>query len=280
VVGPGAPSYCAQEVRRHDPDRFLCAMFAPPDRREDLLALYAFNLEIARTREQVSEAMLGRIRLQWWREAVEGIFAGTPRRHAVVLALAAAVVRHGLDRAALEALIDAREADLDGTPPPDLAAMEAYAAATSGALAELAVHLLGTAEARPAARAVGTAWALTGLLRAVAFHARAKRLYLPADLMAKHGVDAGSVFEMRGSENLACVAETVAALARRCIEGARARSAGVPRAAMPVLLQARLADAYLARLRRHRFDVFAPAVAERPPLAAWRVTLSALTGRY
>ena len=72
-------------VRQHDRDRFLTTLFAPDDRREDLLALYAFNHEVAKTREVVSEPTLGRIRLQWWRDNLEAIYAGQPpRRHGVV----------------------------------------------------------------------------------------------------------------------------------------------------------------------------------------------------
>ena len=72
-------SYCGAEVHRHDPDRFLAALYATPAQRESLLTLYAFNLEIAKVRESVSEPMLGEIRLQWWREALEEAYAGTTR---------------------------------------------------------------------------------------------------------------------------------------------------------------------------------------------------------
>ena len=119
---PGTLSACAAQVRSYDHDRFLCALFAPADRREDLFALYAFNLEIAKTREVVSEPMLGQIRLQWWRDAIEGIYAGAPpRRHEVLDGLAGAIARHGLSRAAFDALIDGRETDLSDEPPADLA---------------------------------------------------------------------------------------------------------------------------------------------------------------
>ncbi len=77
-------SDCARLLRRYDYDRFLTGLFAPAGRREALYAVYAFNLEIARTREAVSEPMLGQIRLQWWREAIEEIYAGRVRRHEVV----------------------------------------------------------------------------------------------------------------------------------------------------------------------------------------------------
>src|SRR5207244_12479744 len=53
-------SYCAELLRRQDSDRYLTALFAPSDRREALFALYAFNLEIARAREAVSEPFIDR----------------------------------------------------------------------------------------------------------------------------------------------------------------------------------------------------------------------------
>ena len=90
-------SYCAGQVRAHDRDRYLTATLAPADRREALFALYAFNLEIARTREVISEPMVGQIRLQWWREAIGGVYEDDPRAHEVVRPLAAAVLPLLLD---------------------------------------------------------------------------------------------------------------------------------------------------------------------------------------
>ena len=89
VPGSGGPvpDAIAALVRRHDPDRFLTALFAPPDRRDALLTLYALNHELARAREVVSEPPLALIRLQWWREVVEG----APRRHEVASPLSAAI---------------------------------------------------------------------------------------------------------------------------------------------------------------------------------------------
>src|SRR5713101_9720914 len=80
-------------VRRHDRDRFQTVLFAPAARREALFALYAFNYEIARVRESVSEPMLGQIRLQWWREVVAAAYAGDPPRQHVVAEPLAAVIR-------------------------------------------------------------------------------------------------------------------------------------------------------------------------------------------
>jgi NADH dehydrogenase [ubiquinone] 1 alpha subcomplex assembly factor 6 len=277
-------SYCADRVRRLDRERYLTAVFAPAGRREDLFALYAFNLEVARTAEMVSEAMLGQIRLQWWREAIDGIYRGSARRHAVVQPLARAVAGRGLPRAPFDRLIDAREADLTHEPPADLTALEAYAEGTAAGLVSLALGVLGRpAEERPwtdLARHLGLAWALTGLARAVPFHARQKRCYLPADLARRAGLDLAELFELRASPALARVVEELAARAGDHLRAAR-RLRPVPRrGAAPVLLFAPLAEAHLGRLARAGFDPFDPAVQAERPGAVWRLARAALLRRY
>src|ERR1700722_19396499 len=79
----------AQSVRAADPDRYFSALFAPTPVRPLLLALYAFNAEVARVAETVREPMLGAIRLEWWRETAEGASKGTPRNHDVARGLVA-----------------------------------------------------------------------------------------------------------------------------------------------------------------------------------------------
>lgn len=281
AAAPAGLSYCAAEVRRLDPDRYLTALFAPAARRESLMALYAFNTEVARVREAVSEPMMGLIRLQWWRDGIAGIYAGTPRRHAVVAPLAEAVRRHDLPRAAFDRLIDTREQDMDADPPVTLDALAAYAEGTSATLMELAVAALGddvSERVVQAGRDVGTGWALTGLLRAVPFHARGRRLYLPAALLEKHGVRRRDVLELRPSPELARVAAEVAGRAREHL--ARARQAAVPRRLLSPFLLAPLADLYLRRLERAGFDVFDVRVAAAPPGRLWRLLPRAWAGRF
>lgn len=171
---------CAAIARRHDPERYLACLFAPAGSRDALLAVLAANHEIAKTAEVVSEPDLGRIRLQWWREALDGIEAGRPRAHEVAEPLAAAVSQ-GLRLERLRAVIDAREADLDGEPPADLAELEAYARASAG---ELHAALAGILGADPGAAVDGgTAWGLLGLMRAAPGLIRRGRSPIPAALL-------------------------------------------------------------------------------------------------
>jgi phytoene synthase len=275
-------SYCAEQVRRFDPDRYLTVLFAPAARRPSLFALYAFNLEIAKTAEVVSEAPLGLMRLQWWRDTLEAIEAGQETRHEVAGPLAEAVRRHGLGPALLGRLIDAREFDLEGRAPADLAALEVYAEETSAGLVHLALQALDAESdaAWTAGRHAGIAVALAGLLRAVPFHAAAKRNYLPRDLSEAAGLRIGELFELRSSPALCRVAELVADCACAHLRFARALRRQVPRAARPALLGAILADQALARLARAGYDPFADGLRDPAPGRAWRLAWATLRGRY
>ncbi len=274
-------AYCADRVRRLDHDRYLSALLAPAASRAALFALYAFNIEIAGVREAVSEPMLGEIRLQWWREAIEGIYSGAPRRHAVVMVLSGAVSALNLSRTLFDAMIDARAFDLGDSPPDTLVALEDYAAATSGNLNQLALQVLGAdgTEAAAAGRHAGIAWALIGLLRAVRFHAGQRRCYLPADLMAAAGAGTAQLFSLKGGDGLREVARRIADCASGHMEQARALRHAVPRDARSPVLSLVLADAYLHRMERTGFELFAKIEIGSLSRQA-RMTMAALRGRY
>ena len=276
------PTYCEGEVRAHDRDRYLVTQFAPAPRRAALYALYAFNLEVAKTAEVVSEELLGQIRLEWWREAIEECYDGEPRRHEVVEALAGAIREHGLTRGHFKRLIDARAFDLDPEPHATLAALEAYAEATSSTLLWLAMEALGSAgeEAWEAGRHVGIGWALTGLIRAMPFHLRAGRIYLPAEMSQRHGIRRPDLLALKPSPGLAAAIREIADAARLHLASARAPHAEIDRLAMPALFLATLADVYLERLARAGHDPFDPGLAAPSALRSLRLWFRATRGRY
>jgi phytoene synthase len=153
-------------VRRTDPDRWLASRFiVEPAAREDVIAIYALNVELSRIAGAVRDPLMGEIRLTWWREALEEVFAGEPpRRHPVMEALAGAIARRSLAAAPFETMIEARFSDLEDAPFADLAAIESYLDGAAGAPMALACAVLGArdaAAAPPAARA----WGLAGLAR-------------------------------------------------------------------------------------------------------------------
>ena len=275
-------SACARQVRQHDNDRYLTALFAPAEPREALFALAAFNLEIAKIPEVVSEPMLGEIRLQWWREAIDEIAEGRVRKHEVVEPLAAAARQFDLPIGELQPLIDARAFDLEDRAPADLAELERYAEATTAPLNRLALQVLGVSgkTAEGAAVALGKATAITGLLRAIPFHARQRRVYLPTAIVEAVAVEMGEVFELRPHAGLARAVEQLAEVAGKHLSTARMLGARLPRLSAPVMLQATLAAGHLKQLRRSGFDVFSSDVQTTHPLRVIGLLWPALVARY
>jgi NADH dehydrogenase [ubiquinone] 1 alpha subcomplex assembly factor 6 len=274
-------TYCANEVRTNDRDRYLPVLFAPPEHRDALFALYAFNIEVAKTRETVSEPMLGQVRLQWWREAIDDAFGGKIRSHEVMQALGPVIARKDLSRTHFDRLIDAREHDLDDQPLPTIAALEDYAEETSAALNLLALEVLGASGKNEnlAVRHVGVAWALIGLLRALPFHTSAKRVYLPSDLMARHGFDRERLVATPPPPKLSEAVAEIADVTRERLAASRALISHVDSAALPVLLSAVIVKAYLRRLARAHHDPYA-LNARRPALLPLVLAGNACFKRY
>ncbi len=146
------------QVRRADPDRWLASRFVADEAaRADLIALYSFDHELARAPQMAREPMMAEIRLTWWREAIDEIFAGKPARgHPTLAALAQAIARRNLAAGPLEAMVEARFADIGPAPFADESALQAYADGVAGAPLALALAALGHGDSsalRPAALA-------------------------------------------------------------------------------------------------------------------------------
>ena len=263
-----AIAYCADQVKQYDRDHYTICAAVSREARSGLYALYAFNLEIAKIREIVSEPMLGQIRLQWWREAIDGIYQGTPRDHAVVTALAAAIGRHNPPQARFDRLIDAREFDLEDRQPDTVKDLAAYVDATSGELTCLALHMLqvfdGTLYEK--GRLAGAARALNGLLYAIPFHAAQGRCYLPRSLTDEHGVSVDALYAGSGDANLCRAVSEIATLAEQYLEVADDDALAMAFHARPAFAGLSAVAADLRRLKKARYDVFSV----RPTGPFWR----------
>jgi NADH dehydrogenase [ubiquinone] 1 alpha subcomplex assembly factor 6 len=280
--GRGRLSPVAALVHRYDHDRFQTVLFAPPELREPLFALYAFNYEISRVRETVSQPMLGQIRLQWWRECIAAAFDGGPVRHHIVAeALTTAIRALSLTRAHFDRLIDARETDLDEVPAANLAALEDYAEGTSARLVYLALESLGVREpgAEKAGFHIGVAYALAGLLRAMPFHARAGRLIIPANIAERTALYPADYRALRSTRALRSATAEIAAAAARHLVSARGHGRSITRRALPAFLPAIVAARSLTRLKRVGYDPFDPTLAVPDPTQSWRLAISSLRNR-
>jgi phytoene synthase len=251
-------TYCEQLVREADKDRFLASLFAPADRRPALMALYAFNVEVARVREHVHEALAGEVRLQWWRDALQE--QGEARANPVAAALLDAIAHCKLPIEPLLRLIDARTFDLYDDPMPSQIELETYARRTSSALIELAAAILCGSEPDLGETAIhaGIAYAVTGLLRAFPVHATRGQVYIPRDVLDRHGATREEILAGRTTDALkAALAEIRQRVRQHLAELDEWRSL-VPPEASPAFLPVALVPGLLGAMDRPRYDPFKP----------------------
>jgi 15-cis-phytoene synthase len=246
-------SYCLDLVRQHDKDRFLASLFAPETKRPHLLALYAFNAEITRIREMVSEPALGEIRLQWWHDTIDGIYAREPQDHPVAIDLAAAIQEGDLPKHALQNLVKAHRFDFYSDPMPTLGDLEGYLGDTSAALIQMASLILAGDEALGNAEAsglAGVAQGLTEILRRISVQRAHAQCFVPEEMLKRR--EATSSRFLAG-ENVAALgvvfAELRAKAAARLAE-ARAMAWTIKPGAMPAFLHVSFTDVYLQALTK------------------------------
>jgi phytoene/squalene synthetase len=251
-----APSLsCEAAVRKADFDRYLAALFARALVRPHLFALYAFNYEMAKTAETVTQPTLGLIRLQWWRDAIAELYAGRIRNHPTLRALGQAISAHDLPPYLLDEMIAARENDLEEAPFANIASLEAYADATSGHVMRLSLRILGAGERfDDLAREAGIAYALMGLCRALPFHALQRRLMLPLAVVRSADLSREDIFSGKADANISKLIGTIAQRARGHLRAGAAEL--VPRRFLPALLPAALVPLYLKPMTVSGFDPF------------------------
>ncbi len=159
-----------EALKKADPDRYRAALMSNPQGRDDLLILYAFHYELSKVPDVTSEPMLGQIRYEWWREAIDEIYSDKEvRRHEISTPLSEMLRRTDVPRFWIDRLIDGRARDLDPQPFANMDDAQDYARQTSGQLMQIAVKVLGGTPDEQVIRA-GEAWGLTGLARSYGYY--------------------------------------------------------------------------------------------------------------
>jgi phytoene synthase len=251
--------HCEALVRAADKDRFIATLFAPAAHRPPLHALYAFNLEIARVRELVSEPLPGEIRLQWWRDALAGAAHGDVDAHPVAAPLRATIARYHLPVQRLIELTEARIFDLYDEPMASLAELESYAAKTAATPFELAARILNEGDdpdIGPLATHAGIAYAIAGLLRAFPVHAARRQLYVPLDVLDRHGARPEDIFAGRTTAELGAALAEMRDSARHHLAAVGPLFEPIPAKLLPAFLPIALIRPLLDRMERS--DPFRP----------------------
>lgn len=254
-MSAAAPEH-ARLLRESDPDRYLSVLYAPPEKRDALVALYAFNVEIASIRDRVREPLPGEIRLQWWRDALaggEGAVAGNP----LAEALLAAVRQYDLPLVAIDNYLEARIADLYDDPLPDRIALEGYCGETSSALIQLASLVLAPREASRHASAAGhggCALGITGLLRLMPVHRARGQCYVPGSILDAAGISRETFIEGTDAEGAARAVAAMVALAEEHLRMFGKHAGDVPAILRPAYLPLATIPIQLAPIAARRVD--------------------------
>jgi 15-cis-phytoene synthase len=247
-----AVAFCAEQVRSHDFGRYGSALFAKPEWRRALLALYAFNVEIARVREQVSQPLPGEIRLQWWADMLAGSGDDGVEGNPVAAELLLAIRTHDLPVERLSRLIDEHQFDLYNDPMPTMAALEGYINDTSSALFALAAQITGyqSEVINHLARHAGLAQAIARLIAALPLDASRRQLFVPLQLLQRHGSDMEEVFAGKETPTLRAALDELIGEARAHAKTALTLLPDIPPEARAVFLPLALVARDLERMAR------------------------------
>lgn len=243
---------CLAMLRETDRDRYLACLLSPEEKRGSLAALYAFNAEIARVRDVVREPLPGEIRLQWWRDLLEGGAAGDSTGNPLAAGLIETVERYRLPRQTLIAMTEARIFDLYDDALPDRNALEGYAGETASALIQLASLVLSQEDAAQSAEAAGhagVAQSVAGALMLLPIHMRRRQLYIPLDILSATGLDRDSFLAGEDKLRISAAIEAMAGLGLEHLEKAR-RAGPVPASVFPAFLPACLSKSALLKARK------------------------------
>tara|TARA_B100001989_G_scaffold252528_1_gene234925 strand:- start:1875 stop:2678 length:804 start_codon:yes stop_codon:yes gene_type:complete len=255
-------SYVGEFVKNNDPDRFLLSLFCDASCREALWAIFAFNHEISKTREVVSESTLGLIRLQWWRDEIVKIYDGNlTQGHEVLTALNSAIKEYNLPQKYFHDLIYAREFDLENVLPSDMKGFVNYCDFTCTPLMRLAIIIAGGKPDNEGVQDIAINYSIAGLLRSVPHHAKQGRAYLPENLLKETGISKDELFSFQKTKETASIVESIVKSRPRSLKTNH------------ILLKSSniLADIYFKQIQGQKFDVFSSKVQVTPAFKILRL---------
>ena len=232
--GAGAEAAIRARVQAAGTSFYWAMRILPAPRRAAMFAIYAFCREVDDIADSEAPAAEKRAGLAAWRDEIEALFAGRPE-HLVGQALLPAVAAYHLRHADFLAVIDGMEMDaVADIRAPSLAELDLYCARVASAVGRLSVRAFGDASpaADRVADALGRALQLTNILRDLAEDAARGRLYLPHEILARHGIVARDPVLVLQDPALPLVCRDLAAIAEEHYEAAAAAMAECQRRAM------------------------------------------------
>lgn len=224
--------------------------------REAMYAVYAFCREVDDIADDEAPLADKRAGLSAWRDEIAALYRGQPTRP-IARALCRPIARYGLLQEDFVAIIDGCAMDTGDEPfRPDSDALRLYCDRVASAVGRLSVKIFGAPglEGVAVADALGKALQLTNILRDVVEDAAIGRLYLPSDVLAKHGITSSDPASVAHHPALSQVCREVGAEAEAYYQSAYTAMRHCPRSSMrPARLMAASYHALLRKMARHNW---------------------------
>lgn len=270
-------------LRDTDRDRYLACLLSPPEKRGALAALYAFNAELARIRDVVRDALPGEVRLQYWRDLLEGQAHGSSEANPLAAALLSAIEIHHLPRPSLVAMTEARIFDLYDDPMQSRSELEGYAGETASALIQLASLVLDrekAAESADCAGHAGVAQAIAGLLLLMPLHRHRGQIYVPAEILGATGLDRDAFLAGEDRPRISAAIEAFAGFGLDHLKRARDGRGRIASSVFPAYLPVALAEPVLRKAQTMGAALFETPLVLPQLRRQWRLLKASLTRRF
>lgn len=250
-------SYSINSLKNADKDRYLSTLFLSKDKRDALITLYAFNVEIAKIAEVTTEKMAGFIRLQWWRETIEGIKEGKSRKHPIVEDLIVLINEYDLPFDLFLTLIEGRELDIEGEKLKTFQDLLFYIDKTSTALMKLAM-LICDIDNEVVSKSLGQSWALTGLIRALPYQIIQDKIFIPEEFIETYGLNIDKKNIGKETVVTKIIKALIVEIDKKNQFDLRDLKTKYNKNFMPFYLQYSLIKRYVNLIESADFDVFSP----------------------
>ena len=268
-------------IRQADPDRFLASLYAPQEKRDALLSLYAFNVEISSVRERVSQPLPGEMRLQWWRELLEEGSQEKTGGSPVAAQLLDTTRQHALPIQPFLNMLDARIFDLYDDPMPSRNDLEGYCGETASALIQLSALVLNADAAAGSgemAGHAGCAQAIAGLLRSLPIHRSRGQCYIPLDILNSAGISRDILIAGEERDGISRAISAMTSLGREHLAAFERQAKRLPASLRPAFLPVSLANAYFNRIESRSVDPVTEIAAISPLRLHWLMFRRATSG--
>ena len=216
--------YCQQKAAASGSSFYYSFLFLPPERRQAIMALYAFCREVDDVVDECDDPNVARVKLSWWRTEIAALYEGRAS-HPVTQSLAVALTRFTLPQEHLLEIVDGMEMDLDQARYATFKDLHLYCYRVASVVGLLAAEIFGYQDRQTLkyAHDLGLAFQLTNIIRDVGEDARRGRIYLPVEELQQFNVPAADLLNGRYSEQFAALMKFQVERAQRYYDKALAQ---------------------------------------------------------